>query len=314
MRSGGWHTVRHYLLLLCRGVFGTTLCTVGPLSQVQPATFPALKPAIVWATNHTWWLLPVGFLLTFTEFSLQIWGSPSKWEAVHAFLDGLQEHVFSDGTSTPLHEKRVTLFEKRRCCCWLKPARSTFWMWGRGRHPWSGWLMPAVRSGHTTQKSGTVFLCPDDAVNAEGVAGRAWECNGDIVRHAPHNLELLWKNKVKARRNFIEFRGPNLPGFDAEKRELQDRLHRAERDLKVAVRDYAELTSVSEQWVMCRLHSNKLCSRWFYAVPVEVNGKPWGVIVIEAATPPFTDKDSLIAFKERLTFFKKLLGSVLESL
>jgi hypothetical protein len=38
-----------------------------------------------------------------------------------------------------------------------------------------------VRSGHTTQKTKTIFLAPDDAGNAEGVAGQVWASDQTII-------------------------------------------------------------------------------------------------------------------------------------
>lgn len=41
--------------------------------------------------------------------------------------------------------------------------------------------MPVERSGHTTRKSNTKFAIPDDADNAEGIAGQAWARNQVVV-------------------------------------------------------------------------------------------------------------------------------------
>ena len=56
--------------------------------------------------------------------------------------------------------------------------RVRFWLC---RWPWSGWLVPVERSGHTTRRSHTIFLAPDDADQAEGIAGQTWAQNRVVV-------------------------------------------------------------------------------------------------------------------------------------
>jgi GAF domain-containing protein len=105
-------------------------------------------------------LLTVG--LGLMQVARSMAGPPWIWETVHYLLDRFQEHVFEKQVGTPLHYHRVTLFRhirlRRSLCRW----------------PWSGWLVPVERSGHTTRKSRAAFLAPDDADRAEGIAGQTW--------------------------------------------------------------------------------------------------------------------------------------------
>ena len=91
-------------------------------------------------------------------------GPPWVWDTIHYLLDRFRDYVFEE-ESGPLHHHRVTLFKYVR-------VRFCFRRW-----PWSGWLVPIERSGHTTRRSRTTFLAPDDADRAEGIAGQTWAQN-----------------------------------------------------------------------------------------------------------------------------------------
>jgi hypothetical protein len=51
------------------------------------------------------------------------------------------------------------------------------------------------------------------------------------------------------------------------------------------VLEYARQARVPERWIRHRLRKNKPCPRCLCAVPVEVGGKPWGVIVLDGREP-----------------------------
>jgi hypothetical protein len=89
-------------------------------------------------------------------------GAPAVWRVVRDVLDQFRGLLFPDAGEDHLHEHRVTLFKYSR------------WRWCLRRWPWSGWLTPVERSGHTTQRTNIAFLAPDDADRVEGVAGMTW--------------------------------------------------------------------------------------------------------------------------------------------
>ncbi len=102
--------------------------------------------------------------------------------AIDESLDRFRDAVFNLPAETQVHENRVTIF-KHTSRVWVLPWESWrcwCWPWGLGRGPSSGWLVIRRRSGHTTQKSSTIFLAPDDANHAEGVAGRAWSTKSPV--------------------------------------------------------------------------------------------------------------------------------------
>jgi GAF domain len=88
---------------------------------------------------------------------------------VHYLLDTFREHAFEKERGAPLHYNRVTLFKHVR------------FRWALCKWPWSGWLIPMERSGHTTQKSRTAFLVPDNADLVQGIAGQTWAQNSVVM-------------------------------------------------------------------------------------------------------------------------------------
>ncbi|MEQ1827175.1 MAG: hypothetical protein ABL921_14565 [Pirellula sp.] len=92
-----------------------------------------------------------------------------------------------------------------------------------------------------------VFLACDDAENAEGVAGQAFRASQTYI--------------IK-----------NLPELTSESDDSD-------------IADYAKKTYVSIAWVKKRLKANRTLARSIAAIPIEVDHKPWGVIVIDSTLP-----------------------------
>lgn len=89
-------------------------------------------------------------------------GGSRVWGLVHSVLDDLRGDLFGRSKDDRLHANRVTLFK------YVK------WAWCFRKWPWSGWLVPVERSGHTTRRTRSIFMAPDDGDRVEGVAGIAW--------------------------------------------------------------------------------------------------------------------------------------------
>jgi hypothetical protein len=107
-------------------------------------------------------LLAIGIFLAISEAMRKVVGPPWLWDAIHSYLDSFRDYAFPDQPGDMLHEHRVTLFKHVR------------WRWCLKKWPWSGWLVPVERSGHTTRRTSAVFRAPDEANDAEGVAGVTW--------------------------------------------------------------------------------------------------------------------------------------------
>src|SRR6185295_12478314 len=174
-------------------------------------------------------------------------GSPAKWELVHTLLTQLQKNVFQEQEETdPQYNHRVTLFLKRR------------WVWALCRWPWSGYLVIAERSGQSTIKSQTRFLCATekDPGKHEGVAGQTW-----VAEHILVVADL-----------------PDLQGEEMDEAVLQD-----------LVREYARKTWVSPEWVLDRLaqarERHRTLARSYVGIPVEINGRVVGVVVLDSRNP-----------------------------
>jgi len=212
-----------------------------------------------WTQDRAWIILMVlAVYILVAEVVRKTMGPPWVWRAIHNLLDIIQEYAFRDHADAMLHDHRVTLFKyvKWRVC---------FRRW-----PWSGWLLPVERSGHTTRSKVAIFRAPDDAAHAEGIAGAAWASRGAV---------------------------PVLGLPDLEHDSTDEN-----------IRAYAEKTFVSEEWVKKYLAAGKPLALSFVGVPVEVNGKRWGVIVLDSKSDIHSGPTVLRLY----TLFSRMLGELLE--
>jgi len=222
--------------------------------KAQPEDVPLiLRSLVVGLQGQLWWLFAVAFALAFLAKSADKricdrWGH----DAVKEMLDKLRDVGFP-GCQDPVHYHRVTLFRYRK---WWPCLR----VW-----PWRGWLVPVVRSGHTTLNHRTCFLAPDDADLAEGVAGRCWSTKSVVL--VPEK-----DSKVP------------LPCLHNEDTKPHD--PRSIADI------YAKATFVSTNWVL----KMKPRSRSFLGIPVVVKGAPWGVIIVDSRDVAIREAQQIIAF------------------
>ena len=218
--------------------------------------------------NSAPWLIPVLAGIAFGAKSVgAMIGPPRLWKTVQRILDLYREKAFVMPDGAAVHEHRVTLFKHVHWGgCFWKGARSI-----PGIKPWDGWLVPVARSGHTTQKSRTVFPTPDNPNQAEGIAGQAWVCGAMILER-------------------------DLPDLKAEPT-LEN------------IRIYAEKTFSRPEWVKARLADGTL-SRSLCGIPVENNGTIWGVIVLDSVHPRAIDNDGA-AWEHYGTLIPNFLGQLL---
>jgi hypothetical protein len=249
MRQATVRSLAYYVFygLQISAIAGSAL--LGPLlrADIEKAGqwLPILGKCLDWVQESGWWLV-LGLALTIAsaKVACSLIGQPWVWQALHSILDEFQKNAFRIEGNDPLHYHRVTLFRRVRFRWLLRPRRSRWWPWGTKRMPWSGWLVPVLRSGHTTQRTDAAFLAPDDADNAEGIVGQTWSCRRVLF------LENL----------------PNLEGSPSE----------------ADIVEYAHKTWVSKALIEDRLRRRKPCARSFCGIPVEVKGKPWGAIVLDS--------------------------------
>lgn len=194
-------------------------------------------------------------------FQKQI-GEPWVWRSIQAFVDDFAAYAFKEQrASDPLHHHRVTLFKrysKWHFYCWKKK-------------PWQPHLIPVVRSGHTTQNSSTCFLVPDDADQAQGIAGMCWT----------HD------------RVFLQ---PSLPAVTAD----------SSSDV---IGTYAKQTWEPEETVRRRLKKRPL-PRSLCGIPIKVKGEMWGVIILDSTSENGTSDENREEYELFAKSLGKLLERV----
>lgn len=163
-------------------------------------------------------------------------GEPWRWNAVQLVLDKFRDSVYLESfPGDPVHYHRVTLFKHVQFL-----ARFKSW-------PWSGWLVPMARSGHTNQISNSIFKAPDDADKAEGVAGLAWSSK------QTESISQL----------------PEISKTSAE-------------DILL---EYSTATNVNVGVVKRRLQKSRPNPRSLIAVPIEVNNRVKWIVVLDSRSP-----------------------------
>lgn len=154
-----------------KGLLTVASATVGASLKADPIVWGnrfgvPVRSALTVLQERAWILLPAMLLLIpVLEGARRVIGDPRIWGIVHDVLDQYRERLFEHADEDQVHEHRVTLFKRVR------------WRWCMQKWPWSGWLVPVERSGHTSQKSHAAFLAPDEADHAQGVAGMTWSRN-----------------------------------------------------------------------------------------------------------------------------------------
>ena len=158
------------------------------------------SPVFSYVDNNGWWLILASTVAIWvTTLWLKRIQDPRVNAILRTLLTELRDHMFPNAKGQHA-DHRVTLMVYRR-----------FYLKGilRGKNPWSGWLVPFVRPGHTAQKTGTFFCAPDDPRKAEGVAGKAWVDNSgraselnlpDLKVRKPNVLDYARRTNVPVAR------------------------------------------------------------------------------------------------------------------
>lgn len=140
---------------------------------------------------------------------------------------------------------------------------------------WSGWLVPVARCGHVTRTRIPVFRAPlNNPSKAEGVAGYAWACEQPIEVYGPPDVNR-----------------PNATGTDFSR--------------------YCEATHTTVEWLKKRLASGKKAPTALLGIPIEVDGKIWGVLMIDSTEH---ELDSRKVNSREFTALTKALTKILHNL
>ena len=222
-------------------------------SQSPPYnTWPMMVLSAVKFLND-WSLLlyVIAAAMFFLGWLFQRVGNPWVWEKIQYLVDRIDKDVFKGLTRDRENRHRVTLFQRKRFVLRAnQPGSFWFWSYGKGRHPWAGWLVPVSRSGHTAQTTRSIFYAPIDknSHKVEGVVGQAWAENSSI---------------------FV----PDLP--DIQQNSLDEK----------AKKEYAKKTWSDINLVNRYASREQPPPRSIGAVPIEVGGKVWGALVFDSKAP-----------------------------
>lgn len=200
------------------------------------------------------------------------------WRAIEDLLSEYRKECFKDSelTQAEFHH-RVTLFQHVDLRTWWFWVTGRFWSCWRCkkpagiRTPAAGWLVVVRRSGHATKRTNVAFLAPDDADCTEGVAGRAWGEN-QIV-----SIKEL----------------PDLSGNPTEEE----------------INGYADETNCTIEWLKNRIAKRKYMARSITAIPIEINYRLWGVLVIDSRSPDGIKERGSGRIRD---FFVVVLGKLLK--
>jgi len=184
-------------------------------------------------------MLPIVIIVAAISVKLrQAFGNRRTWKVVQVLLDHYWQESFAKDDDTkddPRHFHRVTMF---------KHCRFHFGKW-----PFSGWMVPVARSGHSTKSGIRHFKASlDNPDQAEGVAGRAFAYQRMVPVYDLPNLNVARTNDDDIRR-------------------------------------YAEKSFVSIKKIGKDRTSERPTPRSLLGIPVEVKGKPWGAIVLDSHHP-----------------------------
>lgn len=219
-----------------------------------------------------WLLASVAAIIAMTAIMKRM-ADPWVVEKLQFILDEYQDRVFKN-LNVPKDHNRVTLFKYKKNLFfrrhWLESGLST-WLPFKTRRLCGDYLVPYMRSGHLTLNTKTIFFIDsENSAKSQGVAGQAWSKRGVVI--LPDLPEITRNSRPKAREN------------------------------------YATVTKSSVRFLERYLAEGRTPSRAMAAMPVECNGKLWGVIVLDSLDPLGVTAASV----EHYTLTVALIGHLLE--
>lgn len=246
-------------------VSGVSVVAVGALLKLDPTKYDhnvIFQVSLSLVQDSAWWLIPVlAIIAGVSQRMKQGLGTVGTWRLVDHLLTQYREALLGKrpAKEDPEHFHRITLFRHVR------------WRWSLDRWPWSGWMVPIARTGHTTKGKIPRFRANANRPDAaEGIAGQAWAQNRTIAVNGLYEIN------------------PETPAQELEA--------------------YANHTFVSTEWLAGRRDRNH--GRSFLGVPLEVNGVPWGALVVDSRSDaPISSKSALnnIRYKILTEMLSKLL-------
>lgn len=237
--SHRWST----FLTVTTTISGMLVIIIGALLKVNPQQYqawPTLQTTVVQLDDAAWWLIPsFAIIAGLSQAAKKKIGSINTWTTVHYLLEEYKDALFEKHATAredPAHYHRVTLFKYVR------------WRWAFARWPWTGWMVPVARTGHTTHSWRIPrFRAPrSDPDSAEGVAGQTWVRNKTVPVFGLPAIE---------------------PATSDDQKET-----------------FCSRAFVSRRWLERRLRRKNPSAmpRSLLGIPVEVGGDPWGALVVDS--------------------------------
>lgn len=253
-----------------------SLLVFGATAEIDLANFPhrfeLFRPSLEWIRGNTGWLtLVCTVLIGVAEFVRRHSGLPWVWEVVDEILNNFCVTSFRQPTGTP-EPAHNHRATLFRFYSKYSPRVLLYKLNPFARSVKGGLLIPVARSGHLTQNTQTVFQVSDDG-SCEGVAGMAYVANGIVTRHGLNP-------PVKPEQN------------------------------PAMIESYASNTGVSVGWISARLCKNLALAKSYCGIPVLKKGNPWGVIVIDSASPDSLRDMSEVNFEQVGHTLSKLIEKV----
>lgn len=175
--------------------------TIEMAGKTNPKTDPVFSLITEVAKDASLYLYILFLMVFFLGKYFTRNGDKVIWETLQSQIDILQSIAFPDHANELNDHHRVTLFRYKKWC-WNRLFNLKSW-----NRPWSGWLVPVIRSGHTGKGTKVVFLAPDSGSDAEGIAGLCWSSDAIISRE---NMKSI--NSSSSDQNKGEYcRRSNMP-------------------------------------------------------------------------------------------------------
>lgn len=200
-------------------------------------------------------------------------GNPKQKELIKFILNQYRGKAFYTQNDDAEDHHRVTLFKFKGRHIQFKNSHWTGrrTIINRLRRLWPRpHLVFFLRSGKLSQNTNAVFPVFDDSDKANGWAAHVWSTGrAEVVEHLP---EILNGEENKA----IE-------------------------------REYAAKTKSTIEVVRNYKAARRPMPRAIAAIPIEVHGSPWGVLVLDSRRPDGVSQDSIDNFRITVATIQKIL-------
>lgn len=223
-------------------ISGAIAGALGFLLKWSSADYTGIRQELLQYNEASVWVTIPAFtaLAGILTFFKTHFGTANTWKMATHLIEEFRQAIFQGNQNIggeAAHHNRVTLY------------KFVSWRFAFCRWPWSNWVVPVARTGHTTQNWRIPrFPAPRGRPDAaKGVAGVTFAFNTTII------VDKL----------------PNLTDTSSD---------------RIAIR-YARKAFVDIKWVKRRLRRGSCPIRSMVGIPIEVDGKPWGAIVVDSRNP-----------------------------